>query len=211
LWEPRALKTSKSKGDDRPIFERRLPDSSKVNADSDSIPKADPPDTTESGIQETPEVSALAAELATEKSRYLRLAADFDNFRKRVSQESDRRAAVQKKAFIQELLPIIDNLERAVASNAAASSEQILQGVQITLQQLHQLLRRHNIEPEESVGRPFDPHYHEAVASRYEPSQPDHVVLETLQRGYRYGSESLRAAKVVVNDLSKGESPDSKD
>jgi molecular chaperone GrpE len=134
------------------------------------------------------------------------LAADFDNFRKRITQESERRAAVQKKAFIVELLPIIDNLERAVGSGRSTSGEQVLQGVEMTLQQLNRLLRAHGVEPEESVGQPFDPHYHEAVASRYDPFQPDHVVLETFQRGYRYGKESLRPAKVVVNDYSMAES-----
>jgi molecular chaperone GrpE len=112
----------------------------------------------------------------------------------------------KKKAFIQELLPIIDNLERALASEPSASREQILQGVEMTLQQLNRLLRAHGIEPEESVGQPFDPRYHEAIASHYDPSQPDHVVLETFQRGYRYGNESLRPAKVVVNDHSTRES-----
>ena len=81
----------------------------------------------------------------------------------------------------------------------------------MTLQQLNRLLRAHGIEPEESVGRPFDPHYHEAIASRFEPTQPDHVVLETFQRGYRHGNESLRPAKVVVNDYSKDESSDNAD
>jgi molecular chaperone GrpE len=157
---------------------------------------------------DTAEVSALKGELATERDRFLRLAADFDNFRKRVTQESERRAALQKKAFIQELLPIIDNLERALGSGPSASREQLLQGVGLTLQQLNRLLRAHGIEPEESVGRRFDPHYHEAVATCYDPSQPDHVVLETFQRGYRYGNESLRPARVVVNDHSKAESTD---
>jgi molecular chaperone GrpE len=63
-------------------------------------------------------------------------------------------------------------------------------------------LRGHGIEPDESLGRPFDPHYHEAVSVRHDPSQPDHVILETFQRGYRRGGEVFRAAKVVVNDLS---------
>jgi molecular chaperone GrpE len=178
-----------------------------VNADINSTrTDADALDTSESEATETPGVSALKAELAAERARFLRLAADFDNFRKRVTQESERRAAVRKKAFIQELLPIIDNLERAVGSGPSTSGEQLLQGVEMTLQQLNRLLRAHGVEPEESVGQPFDPHYHEAVASRYDPSQPDHVVLETFQRGYRYGKESLRPAKVVVNDHSRAES-----
>jgi molecular chaperone GrpE len=76
----------------------------------------------------------------------------------------------------------------------------------MTLQQLYRLLRAHGVEPEDSVGQPFDPRYHEAVASRYDPTKPDHFILETFQRGYRYRGESFRPAKVVVNDLSKAES-----
>jgi molecular chaperone GrpE len=148
---------------------------------------------------------ALEAEIAEQKDRYLRLAADFDNYRKRLAQEIDRRAAAQKEAFIRELLPVIDNLERALATNASASPEQLRQGVQLTLQQLHQLLRRHGVEPEESLGQPFDPHRHEAVATRRDPGQPDHAVLEVFQRGYRHGNAVLRPAQVVVNDLSRPE------
>jgi molecular chaperone GrpE len=153
-----------------------------------------------------PDTAALQGELVTHKDRYLRLAADFDNFRKRTTQETERRAAAQKEAFIRELLPVIDNLERALGSDVSTSPEQLREGVQMTLQQLNQLLRRHGIEPEESLGQPFDPRYHEAVAVRLDPSQPDHTVLETFQRGYRRGNEVFRPAKVVVNDLSHAES-----
>src|SRR5260370_33378910 len=96
---------------------------------------------------------SLEAELASQKDLYLRLAADFDNFRKRAAQEADRRAAAQKEAFIRELLPVIDNLERALSSESSTSPEQLREGVQMTLHQLHQLLRRHGIEPEESTGQ----------------------------------------------------------
>jgi molecular chaperone GrpE len=78
----------------------------------------------------------LQSELAAEKDRYLRLATDFNNFRKRTAQEMERRAAAQKDAFIRELLPVIDNLERALRAEATSSVEQLHQGVQITLQQL---------------------------------------------------------------------------
>src|SRR2546426_6005390 len=110
------------------------------------------------------EATALQQELSAHRDRYLRLNADFVNFRKRTAQEADRRAAGQKETFIRELLPVIDNLERALASDASTSPEQLRQGVQMTLQQLHQLLRRHGIEPEESLSQPFDPIRHEAVA-----------------------------------------------
>ena len=155
------------------------------------------------GLDDT--ARTLEAEIAEQKDRYLRLAADFDNYRKRLAQEIERRAAAQKEEFIRELLPVIDNLERALAAGASASPEQLRQGVRMTLQQLHQLLSRHGVEPEESLGRQFDPHRHEAIAARRDPAQPDHAVLEVFQRGYRQGNAVFRPAKVVVNDLSRSE------
>ena len=150
------------------------------------------------------DIESLEAELTRQKALYLRLAADFDNFRKRTTQETERRAAAQKEAFIRDLLPVIDNLERAV-TNHMSTREQLRQGVQMTLQQLHQILRHHGIEAEDSVGQPFDPQRHEAIGSRKDVSQPDHIILETAQRGYRRGNEVFRPAKVIINDLSHPE------
>jgi molecular chaperone GrpE len=156
-------------------------------------------------IPEPHETRATAAEvfeleLAEQKDRYLRLVADFDNFRKRTSQETARRAAAQKETLIQELLPVIDNLERGLAVGPDTSFEQLLEGVGMTLQQFKQILRQNDVEAEESQGKPFDPLRHEAIGSRHDPSQPDHIVLETAQRGYRRGKEVFRPAKVIVND-----------
>jgi molecular chaperone GrpE len=148
------------------------------------------------------ELESLGADLASQKDRSLRLAADFDSFRKRTAQETDRRAAEQKEAFIRELLPVIDNLERALASDESTSPQQLRAGVQITLQQLNQLLRHHGIESEDSLGQPFDPHRHDALRVGHDASKPDHTILEVSQRGYRRGNEVFRPAKVVVNDLS---------
>jgi molecular chaperone GrpE len=169
-----------------------------MNADQNHTP----PEEDDSAKALVADLSSLETELAAQKNLYLRLAADFDNFRKRVSQDTNRRAAAQKEAFIRELLPIIDNLERALSSADASSPEQLREGVRMTLQQLHQLLRRHGIEPDESQSQTFDPHRHEAVATRRDPSHPDHAVLETFQRGYSRGGEIFRPAKVVVNDLT---------
>jgi len=146
------------------------------------------------------ELSAEAKELAELQDRHLRLLADFDNFRKRTAQEVDRRAAAQKEGFIRDLLPVIDNLERALATSGLP--EHLRRGVQMTLQQLHQLLRRHGIEPVEDLGQPFDPNRHEALRAGHDPSRPDHSVLEVFERGYRRGQEVFRPAKVVINELS---------
>jgi molecular chaperone GrpE len=175
-----------------------------MNADQDPSEMESASDAGANAVS-APDVGALQTELAVQRDRCLRLLADFDNFRKRAARETERSAAAQKEAFIRELLPVIDNLERALGSDVSTSPEQLRRGVQMTLQQLTQLLRDHGIEADESLGRPFDPRYHEAVSVGHDPSQPDHVILETFQRGYRRGNEVFRPAKVVVNDLSHPE------
>ena len=148
------------------------------------------------------ESDALLKDLAEQKDLHLRLAADFENFKKRNRQESEARAAAQKESFIVELLPVIDNLERALAAGALQDPAQFHQGVEMTLKQMQQLLHRHGVESEEIVGKPFDPRRHEALAQGHDPAQPDQAVLEVVQRGYQRGARVVRPAKVVVNDLT---------
>ena len=139
--------------------------------------------------------AALPGRLAAATDQYRRLAADFENFRKRTRRDSERQAAVEKDRFIQDLLPVLDNLERAL------TYEETRPGVEMVLQQLGQLLCRHGIVAVEDKGRPFDPHGQEAVLVRHDPMQPDQVVLEVTQRGYCRGDQIFRPAKVIVNDL----------
>jgi molecular chaperone GrpE len=147
------------------------------------------------------EADTLLRDLAAQRELHLRLAADFENFKRRSRLDSEAQAAAQKIAFIVELLPVIDNLERALAPGASQASSQLHQGVEMTLKQLQQLLRQHGVESEEVVGKPFDPHRHEALSQGHDPAQPDHAILTVLQRGYRRGEKIVRPAKVVVNDL----------
>jgi len=74
--------------------------------------------------------------------------------------------------------------------------------VEMTLKQLQQLLRQHGVESEEIMGKPFDPHRHEALSQGHDPTLPDQAILEVIQRGYRKGAKVIRPAKVVVNDLT---------
>ena len=150
----------------------------------------------------TVEANLILRDLAEQKDLYLRLAADFENFKRRSRLEVETRAAAQKESFIVELLAVTDNLERALVAGAAADTQQFHQGVEMTLKQLQQLLRQHGVESEEIVGKPFDPHLHEALSQGHDPAQPDHAILEVVQRGYRRGPKVLRPAKVVVNDLT---------
>jgi molecular chaperone GrpE len=148
------------------------------------------------------ESEALLKDLAEQKDLHLRLAADFENFKRRSRQETEARAGAQKESFIVELLPVIDNLERALAAGGSRDSAQFHQGVEMTLKQLQQLLRQHGVESEEIIGQTFDPHRQEALSPGHDPAQPDHAILEVVQRGYRRGAKIVRPAKVIVNDLT---------
>ncbi len=148
------------------------------------------------------EPELLRKKLADQKDLNLRLTADFESFKRRSRQEGEARAVAQKESFIHELLPAIDNLERALASGTSPGSVQFHQGVEMTLRQLRHLLRQHGIETQESVGQSFDPRQHHAVSQRHDPAHPDQAILEVFQRGYTRGEKVFRPAKVVVNDLT---------
>ena len=121
--------------------------------DNDENAPENHPNAAPANVETKGEAESLEAELVALNDRYLRLAADFDNYRKRTIRDSEQRAAAQKETFIRELLP-------------------------------------------------FDPHRHEAVQAQFDPEQPDHVVIEVVQRGYRHGVDVIRPARVIINDLS---------
>jgi molecular chaperone GrpE len=145
------------------------------------------------------ELAAIQLELASQKDIHMRQTADFENFKRRSRDETTARAAAQKESLMQELLPVIDNLERAVAAVAPTDAPQLRQGVEMTLQQLRLLLRQHGVEPEESLGQVFDPRRHEAVSQSHDPAQAAHTILQVFQRGYRKSGQVFRPAKVSVN------------
>jgi molecular chaperone GrpE len=159
-------------------------------------------------LSPAPPVAALQEELRVLNDRYLRLAADFDNFKKRTAQDGEIRAAAQKELFILEMLPALDSLDRALACDGSASREQLHQGVEMISLQLLQLLHRHDIKPDDCLGRPFDPHRHEAIGTAHDAAQPSHVVLKVSRRGWIRGKDVLRPAHVVVNDLTQAQPND---
>lgn len=160
-------------------------------------PEADTGNSTGTGST----TEAIRQELASQRDLYRQLAADFENFKRRSREEADTRASIQKDAFIHELLPVIDNIERALASGRSTGAGGLYCGVEMTLKQLLHLLAKHGLVGREIVGEPFDPHQHEAIAQGYDPAQPHHAILEVAQRGYHRGTKPFRPAKVIVNDL----------
>jgi molecular chaperone GrpE len=131
--------------------------------------------------------------------RLLRQAAEFDNFRKRTERERRDRALYAAADLLGELLPVVDNLERAVGADAPEHGiDDFRRGVELIHKQLLELLVKHGVTAVEAVGTDFDPNVHEAVL--YEPS-PDHregEVIEEFQRGYKLGDRLLRPSMVKV-------------
>jgi molecular chaperone GrpE len=155
---------------------------------------------------EAVDVAALA-EKAAKADEYLDLAqrtrAEFENYRRRVAREA---AAAQERGAVKlalELLPAIDNLDRAIA-HAAASSDgengeaQLVSGIKHVHSDVLAALKRSGIEPFSPEGEPFDPQFHEAVAQQPVEGADPGTVVEVYQRGYRFGESVLRPARVVV-------------
>jgi molecular chaperone GrpE len=140
----------------------------------------------------------LERELALERERYLRLAADFDNYRKRTARELERRAVSQKENLVRELLPALDNMERALS---AAPGENLRHGVEMIHGQLIESLKRHGFEPRDDLGQPFDGRYHDGIAVGCKPELPDSCVIQVWERGWMRGGDLFRPAKVLVNKL----------
>jgi molecular chaperone GrpE len=158
--------------------------------------------------QKQKDLAALEQELAVQRDRYLRLAADFDNYRKRTAREMDRRAGRQKDALVSDLLPAIDNLERAVAAKAG---EELRAGLKMVHEQLVAGLGRHGFEPRNDLGQPFDGRFHDGIAVGQRPEMPNLSVLEVWERGWMRGSEIFRPAKVLVNQLCAPSSQEAED
>ena len=146
--------------------------------------------------------STAEAELRREKDelqdRLLRTAAEFDNYRKRIDRERRDQADAAKADAIEDLLPIIDNLERALQAPVGTDVEGYRKGVELVHQQMTDLLRRRGVKPIQSVGTDFDPRVHEAVVHEVSADHREGEVMEELRRGYLLGERLLRPAMVKV-------------
>jgi len=130
------------------------------------------------------------------QDRLLRTAAEFDNYRKRMDRERRDLADYTAGEAIKDLLPIIDNLERAL--QAAAQDDPLRKGVELIHKQMLEMLRKRGVTPIEALGADFDPNVHEAVTHEESDRHREGEVMEELQRGYKVGDRLLRPAMVKV-------------
>jgi molecular chaperone GrpE len=128
---------------------------------------------------------------------YLRLAADFDNYRKRVAREQVELTRRANERILNELLPVLDDLERALEAAAEHEEAKLEEGVRLVHRSLLGLVERHGLSEIETEGA-FDPHVHEALLTQPADSAEEGSVLQVLQKGYRLGDKVLRPARVIV-------------
>jgi len=158
--------------------------------------EAAPADETETQ-QETPEVAALVAERDNYLEQLQRARADFANFRRRTEQERTQAREQANRALIQQLLPVLDDFERALAAIPAEERETPwVAGIAMIDNKLRGVLERQGVARLEALGQPFNPAEHEAIAS--EPGAGHATVVDVYQPGYRLGNELLRPAMVKV-------------
>jgi molecular chaperone GrpE len=172
----------------------------------------EPTDTTSTATapEETPEVKPevtedpLVAQMQADLLRFRDLAArsqaDFENFRKRAAREKDDAVKFANAAFLDRLLPVLDNFELGLnAARAGAENSPILLGMDMVAKQLSDFLTSSGVEPVNGEGQPFDPNLHEAVAQEESATVPEGTIVRQLRRGYKLRDRLLRPATVVVS------------
>ena len=164
----------------------------------------------------TPEdrLAAVAAERDEMKDRMLRIAAEFENWKKRARKEKDDAVTSAKESVLRDMLEVADNLERATSAqgkggDGAMDGAAVMKGVSLVLRVFQQKLDRYEVKPFEVAGQPFDPRVHEAVSRIESAEVPSGSVVTELQKGYKVGERLLRPALVSVSTGPKQPQPDS--
>ena len=136
-------------------------------------------------------------EPAVEDDRLLRLAAEFDNYKKRVAREQQATTTLANERIVKELLPILDDLERALVAVEQHEGAQLEEGVRLVHRSLASLLERNGVTEIEAAGK-FDPHVHEALLAQPAEDREAGDVLDVIQKGYKIGERVVRPARVIV-------------
>ena len=146
------------------------------------------------------EIEALQKEKDEVQQRLLRVQAEYDNFRKRTQKEKEAERKYRSQALVTELLPIVDNFERALQTEVSdAGAKQFVDGIEMVYRQLNDALDKEGVEVIATKGETFDPHLHQAVMQVEDDQYESNVVVEELQKGYKLKDRVIRPAMVKVN------------
>lgn len=140
-----------------------------------------------------------AAEIASLKDQLLRVRADFENSRKRLTREKEESLKYANQSVLSDLLPLLDHLELGLQAAASAKDvASVVSGLKLIQSQFERFLTDHGVTPIDAVGQPFDPHLHEALGQEPAPGKPEGTVLHQRRRGFKLGDRLLRPASVVT-------------
>ena len=168
-----------------------------------AVEDVEPVEDVEEETLEVDEVTQLTAERDELQDKYLRLAAEFENYKKRMSRDRVTALKYAEEGLLKELLPAVDNLERAIEQGEKDNpDDNLLVGVKLTLKGLVSALGKFEVKAMSSLGETFDPNLHEALAMDFSTDFAENQVMVEFEKGYHYKDKLIRAAKVVV---SKGE------
>ncbi|HET6583999.1 MAG TPA: nucleotide exchange factor GrpE [Nannocystaceae bacterium] len=141
----------------------------------------------------------LESELDATKDKWLRAVADLENYKKRVKRETEDAVTRAIQSLLPSFLPTVDNLDRALeVASPDSKIEQVVKGIQMVRDEFMGALRKHGIEPVESIGVPFDPSVHDALQQVDSPDHPPGMVIREFERGYKLGDRLLRPARVII-------------
>lgn len=145
-------------------------------------------------------IEELEKEANEWKEKFLRKAAEFENYKRRTENDQLNLLNYAAESFIKKILPIVDDFERSLEHiNDSNDYEKLKEGVQLIYNKLVKVLDEQGVKKIEALGKPFDVHYHEALMQKADNSVPAHTVLEELEKGYMYKDKVIRHAKVVVS------------
>lgn len=151
--------------------------------------------------ESTDPVAELEAKLEQSEEKYLRLYAEFENYKKRTRQELDTERTYRAQSVLRDILPAIDNIERALAQQGESDEFKSLhKGVEMIYESLLHSLKENGLEVIEALDAPFDPNLHQAVMQDSDSSKDSGIVLEELQKGYKLKERVLRPSMVKVNE-----------
>ena len=157
---------------------------------------------TEAGMLERNHVvdsTLIEEELRQEKDRYLRLYAEFDNYKKRIARDKEELIKYGNESLLYELLPVIDNLEMAMKHSSNDASAGLAQGVEITLKEFLRVIDKFGLSPIEASGKMFDPSLHHAMTQVERDDIDENMVVEEFRKGYMFSEKVLRPSLVSVS------------
>ena len=156
-------------------------------------------------------LESLEQEAKETHDRFLRVSAEFENYKKRATREMGDFRKFANESFVKAMLPVVDNLDRAIesSSNDKNTNTSVVEGVNMTLGEILKVFEQFGVIPFESLGKTFDPGFHQAVMQEENEDYPDNTVLNELQKGYLIHDRLLRPAMVVVS--KKKEKPENEE